>query len=362
MTETYRVVTACLRADVDVEASAQQLASLFKCSRSDITPMLTELGCVVKTGVSADVAAQYQRVLSNCGMRTTVEPEDPAPAYQREDTGHRASNPGCIVLSEPMLATLQPEVNDPHFWEGGGMTREAFIAQVAHVLRNGDARAAVVVDAEAGLVAAYTDELDCVMLLRFDPALVAARGWKHGTRLLSVNVYISKAFSVATDLLPGPDADTEFGDFWPNIADLLCDDENSLALAKGNIGEDEWQRAFALGRQLRNGRATRARDGRPLAALLRPPEPPAPPQPAPIQEPEEEAASVAAEPIATLAMVKALLLALGGFFLAALAGKNVGAMEFDFLFVLACFGMLAFSGLGLLNALTVHQWIRQRRE
>jgi hypothetical protein len=186
-----------------------------------------------------------------------------------------ASDPGLLLLSEVKLFEIQPELYSLPLWQNlckllweryceddRVMYREKF----AEHLRFGDSRAAVVVDPEKALVAAYTDELDCVVLLKFDPQLTRQYRWEVGTRLLTVNTYTKKhRKSMAADLSFGTNHLDRYGNFHPLIADLLTDDMRALKERKSRITEDEWARTIALARQALL-RPVPPRDGRPMLA------------------------------------------------------------------------------------------------
>ena len=175
-----------------------------------------------------------------------------------------ASNRGNMTLSPARLRALQPQLFGADPSEEADRRRRQWIQLIGEQLADGDARAAVVIDAEQGIVAAYADELDGVALLKFDPRIAHANDWQAGTRLLSVNTYNPRAQGLARDLVPGPKDSGHWGNFRPMIADLLTDDAARLAAAKAGIGEDEWTRALQMGRSAHAAKASKPRDGRPL--------------------------------------------------------------------------------------------------
>jgi hypothetical protein len=173
-----------------------------------------------------------------------------------------ATDPGEVSLSHARLREIQPELlssdNGP-----GADNRKAWVQSIADQLQSGDSRAAVVVNAESGLVAAYADELDCVVLLKFDPGIARAKGWQTGTRLLTVNGYAGKERGIAGDVVFGPRNLGNYGNFRPLIADLLSDDHGRIEYRKSQICEEEWSRALQMGKRALAERVT-PRDGRPL--------------------------------------------------------------------------------------------------
>lgn len=179
------------------------------------------------------------------------------------DETTRASDPGNVALSDARLRRLRPDLY------GLGHRLRAAVGLdfpwrvfLREHLRNGDSRAAVVVSTRPLLVAAYTDELDCVALLEFPEAFVAEYGLRDGSRLLTVNTYKRNNEDDA-DLIPGPNAGQSWTGFQPIIAEFVSDDRHRIEQRKAEIGEDEWKRAYAMGKTYLKRRPGVWRDGRP---------------------------------------------------------------------------------------------------
>lgn len=181
-----------------------------------------------------------------------------------------ASNPGFFNLSHEKLARLHPEL-----LPGGGIWHwlchwvgnpRDTVKEIAYCLHEGDCRAAIVVSLEPLLVAAYSDEFDGVVLLRFPPQLAAIHHLAVGERLLTVNNYIQSLATRQTDIRRGERSTGQFTGFIPLIADFLTDDSQRLSEIKQKIGEDEWVRAHALGMQKLEVRWPPPRNGRPRYA------------------------------------------------------------------------------------------------
>jgi hypothetical protein len=108
------------------------------------------------------------------------------------DDSTKASDPGRISLSHDKLQKFLPELYGVRGLIGRIRARFGGFPVLVYLeeqLQHGDSRAAVVVATDPLLVAAYTDELDCVALLRFSEDLVDEYSLKVGTRLLTVNTY-----------------------------------------------------------------------------------------------------------------------------------------------------------------------------
>jgi hypothetical protein len=166
-------------------------------------------------------------------------------AHPHEIAG--ASHPGELSLSREKLALFYPELAD------GDPAGERFLHVLTDHLYSGDTRAAVVVALQPLRIAAYSDELDCVLLLGFDGAvadtLVPHYRLVLGSRLVTTNWYAPR-MHVAPDAWEGPRSSGKFGTFWPLVADFLSDDVARLAELREGIDEGEWQRAFTLGSRM----------------------------------------------------------------------------------------------------------------
>ncbi|MEO0475922.1 MAG: hypothetical protein AAF085_08145 [Planctomycetota bacterium] len=182
-----------------------------------------------------------------------------------------ASDPGGFHLSLKKLIKLHPELSKikPSLFNrilGTQTPRKLLDIQkrLADHLDQGDSRAAVVIAIDPLVVAAYTDEMDCVALLHFPDWVVHENRLQIGSRLITSNTYF-RPDSVKNpgDLEHGPLDTGRYINFYPVIAEFLTDDDGPLAERRQTIKEQEWQRATYMGQAvlLKNGRA---RDGRPL--------------------------------------------------------------------------------------------------
>ena len=190
-----------------------------------------------------------------------------------------ASDPGGITLSHAKLRILRPDLYGmagfmQWFREKTGLTWEQ-IAYLPRHLENGDSRAAVVVSTAPLLVAAYTDELDCVAVLKFPEEFVEDYELRVGSRLLTINTY-KRQERYDPDLILGETNTENWTGFHPIIAEFVSDDEESIELRKRKIADEEWRRTQRLGREYLQQKPGLFRDGRPVyagvpATLLRTP-------------------------------------------------------------------------------------------
>ena len=202
-----------------------------------------------------------------------------------------ASDPGRLPLSVPMLLAVHPEMAgwrrlwrtwSRHVGHFADDFDDLSFAAVQLHIDTGDTRAAVVLDTAPLLVAAYTDEFDCIAMLRFPDHLADRHALAVGDRLVTTNSYCT----CGGDDLDWPDTDhptaahgrSLWTNFTPYIGDFLSDDGDRLRQLKRRIGPAEWRRCRELGERYRRDFPTYCRDGRPGAVHAwrrhaRPPQP-----------------------------------------------------------------------------------------
>lgn len=126
---------------------------------------------------------------------------------------HFASDPGLLRVSLPRLYKLDPSLDPGYHTEYGikqmfpvrfisQWRRKRLIEEIQEHLAVGDSRAAVVMSVKPILVAAYSDELDGVVILKFPCWLAKEHDLRVGDRLLTVNTYMQ--ISMASDVHLGP--------------------------------------------------------------------------------------------------------------------------------------------------------------
>jgi hypothetical protein len=183
---------------------------------------------------------------------------------QYHDDRSAASDPGRVRLSRERLRRLEPlSAPLPAELAQRFASREQFEAMLDEHLQVGDSRAACVLSVEPLLVAAFTDELDCVAILRFPDWLAGEHNLKVGDRLLTVNTY-NRVPAVVPDLIAGPKQYRRYGSFYPVIADFFSDDAARIARRKADIAEPEWDRCATMASTYLQRYPGRWRNGSPL--------------------------------------------------------------------------------------------------
>jgi len=183
--------------------------------------------------------------------------EERQPEYLQP--GGPVSNPGRLPLSRRLYRRLRGFGG--LFWT---ILLRLFGKNVFKIteesIRFGDARAALVVSTSPLVVAAYTDELDCVVMLRFPDHLLRDHDLRAGTRLVAVFTY-SQEEEMAPDLDPGPANTGNWSNAAPLIGEFLSEDRERLAELHAAIGEEEWERCRTLAEDYRKRHGGRAREG-----------------------------------------------------------------------------------------------------
>lgn len=160
-----------------------------------------------------------------------------------------ASDPGYLRLSDAKLMHLRPHLYGSWNWLAlifrwiAGAHDE--IDCIQNQLKLGDSRAAMVVSTQPLIVAAYTDELDCVALLKCPDQLTQEYGLAIGSRLVTCNLYYEE-WPFENELIYGRE-DVYYQNFIPLIADFLTDQQSRLQELKDSMAEEEWARTWQLG-------------------------------------------------------------------------------------------------------------------
>lgn len=195
------------------------------------------------------------------------------PKLKTFDNDSYATDPGLLRLSHAKFRRFHPEfygvtgvLNSVVNGLCGRFGTVGFLrTRAEEQLMYGDSCAAIVLSTELLLIAAYSDDIDCVTVLYFPQELVKDYELATGMRLLTVNTY---GEDIAPDLTPGPHALSEWKQFHPLIAEFLTDDQQRLAQRKAEISEEKWQRVYDLGQDYLRKHPGMARIGRPLESFL----------------------------------------------------------------------------------------------
>jgi hypothetical protein len=187
-----------------------------------------------------------------------------------------ATLPGKLTLSEAKLRELEPGLFTARTYKCCATCdvdhpAADMLEKLGEHLEHGCCCAAVVMSLDPLIIAAYADDLDGVVLLRFPPSYAARYGLEVGSQLLAVNLYQEvKARNgsrlYAVDIIPGPQRQA-WSSFSPLIAELVSDDDARIAELKAAMSPRDWLTCATRARaHIDRLGVEHARSGQPMAA------------------------------------------------------------------------------------------------
>lgn len=177
------------------------------------------------------------------------------------------SDPGILRLDKNLLFRFHPE------WSGMVRKFSFYLLEKLLGIKNpvesvrwhlllGDRAPAIVASVTPFIVAAYSEEQDCIVLLTFDTQNVDPKFRSVGTRLTALNLDYSSSYGpLAADLQPGPRSTGRWSNFLPLIGEFLSRDDERLAQLQASIPRSWWPRLVTLVNDYAYERGIR--DGRP---------------------------------------------------------------------------------------------------
>lgn len=130
-------------------------------------------------------------------------------------------------------------------------------------LEVGNTEPAIVVNSDPLLIAVYSDDLDCVLILGFDDKYAKRFNYEKGKRLISINTY-GRNDQPQMDIIRGKHHFNDFNAMWPVIADMICSDEEIVASRIQSIDEAYWKRLQYLADYNVENQVSGIRDGAPM--------------------------------------------------------------------------------------------------
>jgi hypothetical protein len=177
------------------------------------------------------------------------------------------SDPGILRLDMKLLLRFHPEWSAKVKWKYLHVLGELLgIRNPVEIVRwhllLGDRSPAIVASETPLIVAAYSEEQDGIVMLKFDERQVDPKFRRVGTLLTTLNLdYSDRHGPLAADLRPGPKSAGRWTNFLPLIGEFLSRDTERLAQLKATIPNSWWRRLADLvhNYDYDNG----VRDGRP---------------------------------------------------------------------------------------------------
>ncbi len=150
----------------------------------------------------------------------------------------RAENQANVKFSYKKYYSFRNKINTKF---SGRFYSDMRIDFVTRALFYGDTQPAVVVSVDPLLIAAYSDEMDAVVMLRFPDEFVTKYNLYPGIRLTTSNVYFTGPQN-AGDIFVGEHYSRQYADFMP-IVQLFLGKKDEKILAKADLfSEDTWNR------------------------------------------------------------------------------------------------------------------------
>ena len=169
----------------------------------------------------------------------------------------RAENQANVKFSYKKYYSFRNKINTKF---SGRFYSDMRIDFVTRALRYGDTQPALVISVNPLQIAAYSDEMDAVVLLRFPDTFVNQYSLYPGMRLTTSNVYFMDA-QCAGDIFVGEHYSRQYTDFMP-IVQLFLGKKDEKILAKAELfDENTWNRVREQANEYVNQHPELYRDG-----------------------------------------------------------------------------------------------------
>jgi hypothetical protein len=183
------------------------------------------------------------------------------------DENSYASSPGSVSISEEKLRNLRPDL---YGVKGGikgaiykiliGFTQKREIKE--HIFY-GDSQPGIVMSKIPLIIVAYSEDLDCIVPLKFPDEYAEKYMLEEKTRLITINTYM-RGTEIQRDIILGPNNNQRWNGYSPIIGQFITDDIDILAKKKEDINEEMWDYVYKLGLEYREKHSNIYRDGRPI--------------------------------------------------------------------------------------------------
>ena len=150
----------------------------------------------------------------------------------------QAENPGKVKFSYKKYYSFRNRINTPF---GGRVHADMCIENVTRVLFYGDTQPALVMSVSPLTVAAYSDEIDGVLMLRFPDQFVEKYGLYPGMRLTTSNVYF-RWEQFPDDILVGENFCRRYNDFLPIVQLFIGKGDEKIKAKTALFSEEVWNR------------------------------------------------------------------------------------------------------------------------
>lgn len=111
----------------------------------------------------------------------------------------------------------------------------------------GDSQPAMVMRTDPLLIAAYADEMDAVVILKFPTEYALKYNLKQYDRIIAVNTYAPRTYVIPHDIYVGKHYLHRWSNFESSIAEFLSDDIDIINRHKATMPESLWLYVKSLG-------------------------------------------------------------------------------------------------------------------
>ena len=183
------------------------------------------------------------------------------------DKTTHASSPGGVSVSKEKLKMLRPDLFGLKAYIMG-LIRTIFIGFnemkiIQEHMLYGDSQPAVVISKKPLIIASYSEDIDCVVLLEFPDEYLELYKLDEKSKLISVNTYI-RGEKFQKDITPGVNCHYTWRGYSPIIGEFISDDIGILENKKEEIEEKLWEYVYILGIEYSKNHPNIWRDGRPI--------------------------------------------------------------------------------------------------
>lgn len=148
----------------------------------------------------------------------------------------QAENQANVKFSYKKYYSFRNKINTKF---AGRFYSDMQIEFVTRALCYGDTQPAVVVSTEPLLVAAYSDEMDAVVMLKFPAEFAEKYSLSAGDRLTTSNIYFN-ADRCAHDIFVGERYSRQYEDFMPIVQLFLGKNDDKIRAKTALFGENVW--------------------------------------------------------------------------------------------------------------------------
>ena len=154
----------------------------------------------------------------------------------------QAENPGKVKFSYKKYYSFRNRINTTF---GGRFHADMCIDGVTRALFYGDTQPALVVSVSPLTVAAYSDEIDGVLMLRFPDTFVEKYSLYPGMRLTTSNVYF-RLEQFPADIVIGENFCRRYNDFLPIVQLFIGKNDEKIKAKTALFSEDVWNRVSEM--------------------------------------------------------------------------------------------------------------------